>query len=86
MLYNVLLGQNVQLTTKQAAAEGMSKILPYLGKYTARSLPAHPCELLIDNVGTKISVIRDFFINCRWAAFNSIVQINAQYKYGPDCW
>ena len=62
MLYDALLGQDVQLTTKQAAAESMSKLPPYLEKYTVRSLPAHPCELLIDHVRTKVSVVRDFCV------------------------
>lgn len=58
----MLLGQDVQLTTNQAAAEGISKLLPYLDENTARLLPAHPCELLIDNVQTKVSVIRNFCV------------------------
>ena len=62
LLYNALLGQDVQLTTKQAAAEGMSKLPPYLDKYTAKSLPAHPCELQIDNIRPKISLVRDFCV------------------------
>ena len=62
MLYNAFLGQDVQFTTKQAAVEGMSKLPPYLDKYTTRLLPAHPCELLIDNVQIKTSVVRDFCV------------------------
>ena len=38
----------------------MSKLLPYLEKYTTRSTPAHPCELPVDNARTKISVVHDF--------------------------
>ena len=38
----------------------MSKLPPYLEKYTTRSKPAHPCELLVDNARTKISVVHDF--------------------------
>ena len=62
LLCDALLGQDVQLTTKQAAVEGMSKLPPYLDKYTAKSLPAHLCELLIDNVRTKISLVHDFCV------------------------
>ena len=38
----------------------MIKLPPYLKKYMTCYMPAHPCELLIDNACTKISVVRDF--------------------------
>ena len=59
-IYDACLGQDWFLMTPQASSEAMSKLPPYLEKYTARSTPAHPCELLVDNARTKISVVRDF--------------------------
>ena len=44
----------------QASSEAMSKLPPYLEKYTAHSMPAHPCELVVDNAYTKTSVVHDF--------------------------
>ena len=42
--------------------EAVTKLPPYLEKYTSKTVPAHPCELLIDNAQSKVSVIRDFCV------------------------
>ena len=43
-------------------SEAMSKLPPYLERHTPHSMPAHPCELLVDKARTKISVVCDFCI------------------------
>ena len=61
-LSDVVLGADVPVTTKQAAVEAVTKILPHLEKYAARTVPAYPCKLLIDNIRSKLSIVRDFCI------------------------
>ena len=48
-MYDAVLGADIPVTTKQAAVEAVTKLPPYLEKYTARAVSAHLCELLIDN-------------------------------------
>ena len=60
LVYKAVLGADVPVITKQSAVEAVTKLPPYLEKYTARTVPAHPCELLIDNARSKLSIIRDF--------------------------
>ena len=54
------MGANVPVTTNQAAVEAVTKLPPYLEKYTARAVPAHLCKLLINNTWSKLSIVRDF--------------------------
>ena len=56
------MGADVPVTTKQAAVEVVTKLPPYLEKYTSRTVPAHPCELLIDNVQSELSIAMDFCV------------------------
>ena len=60
LVYDAVLGADVPAICKQAAVEAVTKLPPHLEKYTSRTVPAHPCELLIDNAWSKLSVIRDF--------------------------
>ena len=62
LVYDAVLGADVPVTTKQAAVEAVTKLPLYLEKYTSRTVPVHPCELLIDNAQSKLSVIRDFCV------------------------
>ena len=59
-IYDACLGHEWFLTMPEASSEVMSKLPPYLEKYTTRSTPAHPCKLLVGNARTKISVVHDF--------------------------
>ena len=59
-IYDACLGNEWFVTMPQALSEAMSKLPPYLEKYTTRSTPAYPCKLLVDNARTKISVVHDF--------------------------
>ena len=59
LVYDVVLGADVPVTTKQASFEAVAKLPPYLEICTARAVPAHLCELLIDNGRSKLSVVRD---------------------------
>ena len=59
-IYDACLGHEWFLTMPEASSEVMSKLPPYLEKYTTCSTPVHPCKLLVDNACTKISVVRDF--------------------------
>ena len=61
-MYNAVLGADVPVTTKQAAVEAVTKLPPYLEKYTSRKVPAHLCELLLDNAQSKLSIVRDFCV------------------------
>ena len=60
LVYDVVLGLDVPVTTKQVAVEAVTKLPLYLEKYTARAVPAYPCELFIDNAWSKLSINRDF--------------------------
>ena len=59
LAYDAVLGADVPAISKQAVVEAVTKLPPHLEKYTSRTVPAHPCELLIDNAQSKLS-IRDF--------------------------
>ena len=59
-IYDACLGHEWFLTMPEASSEVMSKLPPYLEKYTTCSIPAYPCKLLVDNARTKISVVCDF--------------------------
>ena len=60
LVYDAVLGADVPKTTKQAVVEAVTKLLPYLEKYTTRTGPAHPCELLFDNAWSKLRIFRNF--------------------------
>ena len=62
--------------------EGMSKLPTYLKKYTDRSLPAHPCELLTDNVWQSV-LLTILHQDCGWAASNKVIQVDVLYRYNP---
>ena len=62
LVYDTFLGADVPVTNKQAVVEAVTKLQPYLEKYTAWAVPAHPCELFVVNVQSKLSIFRAFCV------------------------
>ena len=80
---DAVLGAEVPVTTKQAAVEAVTKLPPYLEKYTSRTVPArtellHLCERFTAKYEESL-VLRANILSMYDLVYNKLIIVHQPY-------